>query len=793
MERLPHALALLALLFALQESDGTVAAQTSDRAVLSNARVQVELVQRGGRWSERYSALSAQGWLPLLVSGHPLRPDPSWRRDARLVSGGYDELAVHPPASGVQSADLILHDGPHTITKRIELRDDDPFVHVTLSVDVHGKTAMEFLLGTYSSLVVPEADTAVHRPEFVFSPQLRPEADDVIGDHVFRSPVLMVQHGSHVAALVPDPDLMNGRNPRIRTSADLRTDAGPRALLAYGVMPWEKRAHVYYRHTDSMTVAVRDSTVSCGYYLYVRADAPPREGYRDAVRFLWERFGRRAFDDPRGPQSEPFRSYVHKAWDEFVPRVALETTYEGQPVTLLRQARLAWSNALDTSANNDAWFNVWFNSLRTAYGMALHARATGNAELKRQAEGVLNLALLAPQHDGIAPSIFTLDGSGGHWVADHAWGGIRKGTFYSMFHNAWTCTWLLFWADLFPSRRQEIMEFTGRFARFLISRQHDNGVISSWYAPVTLEPAEEFRDENAETAGAALFLAEYAGRTGDPEALRASRLAMNYIVSAILPEQKWFDFETFFSCSRKPLGFFDRYTGQHPQNTLSMHQAAEALLTLSRVTKDDAYRRNGEAILDYLSLYQQVWSPRWLSCELFGGFGVQNTDGEWSDSRQGYFAVTYFNYFAVTGRREYFERGVAALRAMFSLFESPDSPRTAENYAHASSDQLAGVTGLHWGTGSSVVSIHVITERYGDAYVHLPGSWGGGVDGCRVNGVRVAADTVTVSVADAVSSPRTIRLVFGEPDGHPYTVIVNGKNLGRFDPAALQKGVRCEL
>ena len=104
------------------------------------------------------------------------------------------------------------------------------------------------------------------------------------------------------------------------------------------------------------------------------------------------------------------------------------------------------------------------------------------------------------------------------------------------------------------------------------------------------------------------------------------------------------------------------YTGQHPQNTLSIHQAAEACLSLYELTGKTEYLHRGEAILDYLSLYQQVWSPRWLSCDLFGGFGVQNTDGEWSDSRQGYFAVTYMRYFGATGKREYFERGVAALR-----------------------------------------------------------------------------------------------------------------------------------
>lgn len=770
-----------------------VAGDAQTRHVLTNGLVRVELIFTHGHWQETYAARVDTGWHAVLVSGHSLRPDPSWKRDGRLAGGTFSNVVVRDAEGGTRRAELRMLDGSTTVRKQIEVRAGDPFVHVRVSADVRGRATMEYLLAAYTAHVRTGDALQGGRPEFVYTPQLRPEADDVIGDHVFRSPALIVQHGPRFAALIPDPDLMNGTHPRIRTSADVRTDSGSGALLAYGLMPWEKRAHVYYRHTDSMTVDLRDTTVAFGYYLCVRADAPVREGYRDVVRFLWERFGRRLFDAPGGPQAEPFRDYVRKAWDIYVPQVALEASYQGRPVTLLRQARLAWSNTLHKAADNDTWFNVWFNALRTAYGMTLHAREAGDTLLERRAEGVLTLALLAPQHDGIAPSVFYLDSSGGHWVADHAWGGIRKGTHYAMFHNAWTGVWLLRWSDLLPSRKEEILAHTGRLARFLVTRQRPTGVIPSWYAPGTLEPAEEFGEENAETAGAALFLAEYAGRTGDAEALRASRRAMEYIVDAVLPEHRWFDYETFFSCSRKPLGFYDSYTGQHPQNTLSMHQAAEACLALHRTTGESLYRRQGEAILDYLSLYQQVWSPRWLSCALFGGFGVQNTDGEWSDSRQGYIAVTYMDYFALTGRREYFERGVAALRAMFSLFESKDSPRTAENYAHASYDQLAGVTGLHWGTGSSVVSIHLIRAMFGDAYVDLRDRWGGGIDGCRVTGVAVRADTVSALIVDDVATPRTIRLVCGQAEDHPYTVIVNGNTVGRFTPEMLKKGIDIAL
>jgi hypothetical protein len=362
-----------------------------------------------------------------------------------------------------------------------------------------------------------------------------------------------------------------------------------------------------------------------------------------------------------------------------------------------------------------------------------------------------------------------------------------------MFHNAWTCTWLLRWGDLLPTRRQEILRFARGFGEFLLKHQRADGVIPSWYDPVTLEPAPPLRDENGETAGAALFLVELFDRTNDRRYLEAAEQAMKYILTRVVPERTWYDFETFFSCSRKPLGFFDRFTGQPPQNTLSMHQAAEACLALHRATRDVQYMRHGEVILDYLCLYQQVWSPQWLSRELFGGFGVQNTDAEWSDSRQGYFAMTLMDYYDLTGREEYFERGVAALRSMFSLFESPESPRTAENYAHSGTDAPAGVTGLHWGTGSSVVSIHLLRQRYGDAHVNLASQWGAGIDGCTVTNVAVKGSRVDIMLTDNLSTRRSVRLTFAGLSRPRYTVRVNGGKAGDYPASALEQGIVLEL
>ncbi|MDZ7313008.1 MAG: hypothetical protein ONB45_17210 [candidate division KSB1 bacterium] len=759
--------------------------------VLANERIKVTLENREGYYQEFYFAKNSD-WHLLLESGNRLRLEPALKCDGHLLPFAFTEAKVITNNDQRAIVFLIGRYKNHLIVKIITLGADDPFVQIFVAYRALGTIKLDYLLSTYS--FVPDGRKyAEYKPlDFIFTPQLRPESNDIIADHTFRSPALMLQHGPLFAALIPDVEMLTTERT-IKTGADVQIETSEAPLLSYGFMNWQRRDHVYYTMADPEPIALEDQALLCCHYLFLNARAEPRRGFQDVVRFHWATHGRNNLAQPQGPQAEPFANYIRKAWDEYLPHIALDGEYNGKSITLLRQGRLAWSNNLPPEADNDNWFNVWFQSLRTAYGMYLHGKNADDATLRQRATNVLNLALSAPQHHGIAPSIFYLDSRGGHWVADHAWGGIANGEYYAMFHNAWTGYWLLQWLELVPERSDEILNYTQAFADFLLAQQRPSGVIPSWYHPETLEPAEALRDENAETAGAALFLAEFYARTQKEKYLVASEKAMRYIFTQVLLERKWFDYETFFSCSRKPLGFSDAYTQQPPQNTLSMQQAAEACCTLYKLTGNEKYKEHGIAIIDYLCLYQQVWSPTWMSRQLFGGFGVQNTDAEWSDSRQGYFAVTLMNYHDLTGEREYFERGVAALRAMFALFESPDSPRTFENYGHDEDDRPGGVTGIHWGTGSSVVSIHMIQQRYGDAYVNVADKWGVGIDGCRITNLVIEKRAIRFELLDNVATPRRVKVKFARLIHSNYELTINEKLLGTFTADELQNGIDVAL
>jgi hypothetical protein len=103
------------------------------------------------------------------------------------------------------------------------------------------------------------------------------------------------------------------------------------------------------------------------------------------------------------------------------------------------------------------------------------------------------------------------------------------------------------------------------------------------------------------------------------------------------------------------------------------------------------------------------------------------------------------------------------------------------------------VTGLHWGTGSSVVSIHLIAHRYGDAYVNVRDGWGVGIDGCRIPSVKVKDSAIDVQILDNLSSPRTVSVKFDKLVRLTYSVTVNGRAFGEISSTQLKQGIDVAL
>jgi hypothetical protein len=613
--------------------------------------------------------------------------------------------------------------------------------------------------------------------DFVWSQNIKASADDLIPHWAFKAPAVMFQQGRVFGALVPRVDLLTASGLRKAPPAlDLDVTSDDHAWFSYGIIPANPTGHSYFRRDSQST---HDFSAGSGEYDYwILASAQPEKlGYRRASQFLWEMFGSPALKqsmdlqrNTRRPELYLFDDWRKEAWTRYANEKYWEFDCGGARCGALTSNRNPWGK-WDDAPKQDAWFNSWFQNLRTAYGWCLHARRINDSEMKRKAEQVLNLALRSPQNNGVFSTIYLHDSN--TWLRDDGWAGYPDD--YHTFCMSWTGYWMLRWAkDLVPARKAEILAYLRPYADFLVKAQQKSGCIPSWF-DASLQPRAEFRDFNAETAGSAFFLAEFSDAASESKYLNAAIRAQDFIAREVVPRQRWYDFETFLSCARKPFDFYDRWTAQYPQNNLSQMQAVQAYLKIYQLTGAEQYRDRGEQLLDYLLLTQQVWNHPLFSPKLLGGTTTQDTDAEWSDARQCYLATLLLDYYNSTGRIDYLERSVAAARAGFAV-------APWENWAHTGYvNEPGALTGFHWGTGSQMASVEMMSGSLGDAFVNVARGHGAGFNACSLDNLHISGATIVFALR-AEGSPEhfrqsdrhlLVRFASLDPNAE-YKLIVNG-------------------
>ena len=269
--------------------------------------------------------------------------------------------------------------------------------------------------------------------------------------------------------------------------------------------------------------------------------------------------------------------------------------------------------------------------------------------------------------------------------------------------------------------------------------------------------------------------------------LKAAKQGMEFLEQQVIPLRQWYDYETFWSCSPRKARFDER-TQQWPANNLALGQTVAAYLLASRITGDSRYLATGESLMDYLLLYQQCWTNPALeglsgSAMLLGGFTTQNSDAEWSDARQSQFGNVLLDYYRSTGKVEYLERGVAALRAQF-----PVSP--SENWAHQGYGGKAGVSSFHWGTGSGMAGIEIEETFLRDAIVDVAAGRAVGVNGLNVVRCAVRGGRIRLEISTPFAWTRQPVVVFRRTEpARRYQILLNGSEAGTWIGADLEKGV----
>lgn len=212
-------------------------------------------------------------------------------------------------------------------------------------------------------------------------------------------------------------------------------------------------------------------------------------------------------------------------------------------------------------------------------------------------------------------------------------------------------------------------------------------------------------------------------------------------------------------------------------------------------------------------LYQNVWPISYRKVAYtYGGFGVQNSDGEYNDARQAQFGCTLCDFGAQLGRQDWFERGVAATRASLTLindplhaelgiYPNPNYPLglEPENDGHAGIDEQDGRSGTDWGESSGLTSMAWLLDKYGSGYVNLDpkNHWEVGIDGIAMSQLGdtasfmpgVLRDETVVIVSSkgsrraekAVPHPRVVTHGFGIRNGKfGLSVVLAGDHASEF-------------
>ncbi|AIE84869.1 hypothetical protein [Fimbriimonas ginsengisoli] len=748
-------------------------------AEISNGSIRARAVRSGGEIVEELAAKDQGGvYRTILVSAtHPSLGARYLEPKANLLRGSESGLFDSAPTFRFSSAKangrtltFVSSIGDWTVTKQVALPAKGTTAEVTLHADTGSPyPQIRYLLSTYAF--------APGKPDETFAPGLRPMDGDVIGDHFFRSPAAILRKGRLAATVMPDLDVLRENRP-IPTILDLDVKSGVVAapLVSYGFCDYRLAGHVRFSHDASM-VRPTPWELTLRSQIRLDADATPGSPVSAASNYMWARYGHANFGKIL-PQTMPFADYARlcypAAFHEKDTGGWFEHDLNGHIVGGLPSG---WGLG-------EGWvsYQCWFNQLRSAWGLHWWGKRLGEKDWVDKSEKMLNLALAAPGR-GVSPTTYM--------SRTKTWKGSlvspSSECYYDIPSLAWKGIWFLRWLkfDDCP-HRAEVEKRVKDIHNLMLRVQRADGSFPSWLTrDLKVVP---LLDRSAQSALPAWFLSEVVdfeiGRLIEQARSEKSKSAnglsdvyvgaheseqledecehviraSTFIYSQVIPKHLYYDFETFFSCSPKTClqaggiiddpRMWDPHSWQPPQNNLSMQWSAEALFRAKSFSEPYLNCLLGEkakyvggsvarspfsalamTALDTMNLYQTVWPISYRKVAYtYGGFGVQNSDGEYNDARQSQFGATLCDFGAQLDRRDLFERGVAAVRASLTLVNNPNDPfhlypnpnypvgLEPENDGHGGTDEQNGRSGFDWAEGSGLAGAAELLDKYGEIY-----------------------------------------------------------------------------
>jgi len=798
---------------------------------------QTYYVLDNGNWKEIASSLigNSKNVLPLYRSGD------EFANDYRLLTNeGFTKVDVIEETNEIVKLVLAGEIGGNAIQQTIELRSGRDFFHIEVNSTLR-EPKLEYLLSAFTFSL--DGD-----PDFTFVPAVKRSDEDVVGDRKFFGPAAIIEKNGFMLALVPDLDLINQnivyakgarpqKHPKILAvpldtnkisfptalDLDLHSGAADHPLISYGRVDYWTEQHVYWRHENlngSQVRSLSDNKLGYGFDLFLGSKVEKTRGYQRVASYLWDKYGHRYLNKPK-PQAMPFSEYAKVSYPASFayqgydvvngaprknnmsikhrsnhPELSTWQQWEekGVPMGGLRLSAPQWNHLLYNTS--------WWNNVCDATGIYFWGEQLKDSTLIDKARRIVNFTLSSPQQDGIFPALYDVDKK--RWVnsmwhpplenynpdsTTHYWNWTDGA--YQTSATSVTAGYLLQYRKT-CEEDPRILPFVQRYGDFLIKNMQTNGCVPAWFNK-DLKPLPSMK-WNADGGAHIWVLSELFRITEDKKYLVAAEQMAKFMMEEVMPHQKWYDFETFYSCAVKAETFFDTRTGQYPANNMSMSWALEGFASLYEVTMNQTYLKSAQAIADYSIFYQAIWAPHYIiTAYPFGGFSSQNSDAEWLDQRSHRFANGLVRIGLLANRQDLLERGVAATRASLTLINHPRHIENdiymypnyplglgPENIDHEGFPQMPLRSGPSWcEVGGLAAAAHVMGQL-GGVYYDARNNIALGIDGVAVTHHSTKDKTVYLEIKSLFAEltvpydqPYTISLKLVGIDDKEYKLVLN--------------------
>lgn len=598
-------------------------------------------------------------------------------------------------------------------------------------------------------------------PVFHWEPHLTPTDSNIIDQHVFRSPALIMLDSIQSLILIPDLDIMQKGTP-VRWYLDMNAFNN---TFTIGMSESKVLDHILFERAPGAIYPA--GKIEIGFYLISFNDKSSLlNPFRKSLDFFWKHWGHKLYllGNPINGTLEPYVNYTYNwafnqwsknVWQEF----ELNGKKVGAPTFIVNITQSPnYKGEVNEREFRSIWNQAWFSSLRSASGLYRYAIRIANEDLKGKALMTKELALMYPKKEGffygvIATEMMQVEIDGGKYNRSkgwntYYWGNSNRNPYTTDIKNSpfhildmsWTALLMLRWYDELEKDKR-LLEYAEDYAKSLLKIQYSNGFFPGWLDVETLKPLD-FLNDSPETSLSVTFLLKLYELTSKEEYKKAALKAIEAVIKDIIPTGRWEDFETYWSCSRygsKDLvGKKILRNDMYKQCNFSMFWTTEALYECYNLTKDTRYLKYGQRVLDEMLMTQASWQPPYMYVNVFGGFGVMNADAEWNDARGSLFAEIIMQYGKILNISEYYERGISALKSSFVMMYCPENAKTKvqwekswpffgpedygftmENYGHNGRTSPEGLgmgefTIYDWGNGAAAEAYNRILDKFGE-------------------------------------------------------------------------------